>query len=130
GQHPYHLSLIAREDIPLPEVLSEGEKTCVALAGFLAELETTNNGSGIVLDDPVSSLDHHYRLRVARRLIAAAKQRQVIVLTHDIVFLLMLTKYARKEGVTLRESSLRRGGPQHGVPQEGPPWVAMKVTRR
>ena len=56
GQHPYYLSLIAREDVRPSEVLSEGEKTCVALAGFLAELETTNNFSGVVLDDPVSSL--------------------------------------------------------------------------
>jgi len=111
-------------------VLSEGEKTCVALAGFLAELETTNNGSGIVLDDPVSSLDHHYRLRVARRLVDVAKQRQVVVFTHDIVFLLMLTKYARKAGVALKESSLRRGGLRHGVAEEGPPWVAMTVGKR
>ena len=77
GQHPYRLALIARENVPPAEVLSEGEKTCVALAGFLAELETTNNASGIILDDPVSSLDHHYRLRVARLLVEAAKQRQV-----------------------------------------------------
>src|ERR1700674_4500087 len=86
GQHPYELLLIAREDVPPSEVLSEGEKTCVALAGFLAELETTNNGSGIVLDDPVSSLDHHYRLCVARQLVDTARQRQVVVFTHDIVF--------------------------------------------
>jgi ABC-type glutathione transport system ATPase component len=72
GHHPYRLSLIAKADVPPSEVLSEGEKTCVALAGFLAELETTNNGSGIILDDPVSSLDHHYRLRVARLLVDAA----------------------------------------------------------
>ncbi len=130
GQHPYRLSLIASEGIPPSEVLSEGEKTCVALAGFLAELETTNNSSGIVLDDPVSSLDHHYRLRVARKLVDAAKQRQVIVFTHDIVFLLMLTRYARKAGVALKECSLRRGGPRHGVPEEGPPWVAMTVGKR
>lgn len=130
GQHPYHLSLIAREDVPPAEILSEGEKTCVALAGFLAELETANNGSGIVLDDPVSSLDHHYRLRVARKLVDAAKQRQVVVFTHDIVFLLMLTKYARKGGVALKECSLRRGGSRHGLPQDGPPWVAMTVGKR
>jgi energy-coupling factor transporter ATP-binding protein EcfA2 len=130
GHHPYNLSLIAREDVAASEVLSEGEKMCVALAGFLAELETTNNGSGIILDDPVSSLDHHYRLRVARQLVAAAKGRQVVVFTHDIVFLLMLTKYARKAGVPLRESSLRRGSPRHGVPEEGPPWVAMPVGKR
>jgi hypothetical protein len=130
GQHPYHLSLIAREDVPPSEVLSEGEKTCVALAGFLAELEATDNRSGIILDDPVSSLDHHYRLRVAQRLIAAAKARQVVIFTHDIVFLLMLTKYARAEGITVSETSLRRGGPRHGVPEAGPPWVAMTVARR
>lgn len=130
GQHPYRLSLIARQDIPPSEILSEGEKTCVALAGFLAELETTNNGSGIILDDPVSSLDHHYRLRVARLLVEATKQRQVIVLTHDIVFLLMLTKYARIAGIPLTERSLRRGSTQHGILDEGPPWVAMSVARR
>jgi len=130
GQHPYELSLIARGDVPPSEVLSEGEKTCVALAGFLAELETTNNGSGIVLDDPVSSLDHHYRVRVARKLVDEARQRQVVVFTHDIVFLLMLTKYSRKVGVPLKECSLRRGGPRHGLPEEGPPWVAMRVSKR
>jgi AAA domain len=130
GQHPYRLSLIAREDVPPSEVLSEGEKTCVALAGFLAELETTNNASGIILDDPVSSLDHHYRLRVARMLVDAAKQRQVVVLTHDIVFLLMLTKYARIASIPLTERSLRRGSPRHGLLEEGPPWVAMSVSKR
>jgi recombinational DNA repair ATPase RecF len=96
GQHPYYLSLIARADVRPSEVLSEGEKTCVALAGFLAELETTNTLSGIVLDDPVSSLDHNYRERVARRLVEAARQRQVIVFTHDIVFFLLLNTLPRK----------------------------------
>jgi energy-coupling factor transporter ATP-binding protein EcfA2 len=130
GQHPYRLALIVREDVPPSEVLSEGEKTCVALAGFLAELETTNNASGIILDDPVSSLDHHYRLRVARLLVETAKQRQVVILTHDIVFLLMLTKYARIASIPLSERSLRRGSPRHGLLEEGPPWVAMTVARR
>jgi hypothetical protein len=130
GQHPYHVSLIAREEVPPADILSEGEKTCVALAGFLAELETTNNSSGIVLDDPVSSLDHHYRVRVARLLVDTAKLRQVVVFTHDIVFLLMLTKYARAAAVVFKECSLRRGGPRHGVLEDGPPWVAMTVGKR
>jgi hypothetical protein len=130
GQHPYRLALIAREEVPPSEILSEGEKTCVALAGFLAELETTDNRSGIVLDDPVSSLDHHYRVRVARLLADTAKQRQVVVFTHDIVFLVLLTKYGRKTGVTLKECSLHRGGPRHGIPEEGPPWPAMRVNKR
>lgn len=130
GQYPYQISLVAREDVRPAEILSEGEKTCVALAGFLAELETSNNSSCIVLDDPVSSLDHHYRVLVARLLVESAKHRQVIILTHDIVFLLMLTKYGRNAGVPLKESSLRRGGSRHGVPEEGPPWVAMRIKQR
>ncbi|HKV64563.1 MAG TPA: AAA family ATPase [Candidatus Acidoferrum sp.] len=130
GQHPYRVAFIVREDVPPSEVLSEGEKTCVALAGFLAELETTNNASGIILDDPVSSLDHHYRLRVALLLVEAARHRQVVILTHDIVFLLMLTKYARAAMIPLTERSLQRGGPRHGLLVEGPPWIAMSVSKR
>jgi hypothetical protein len=130
GQHPYRVSLIAAQDVPPSEVLSEGEKTCVALAGFLAELETAGNVSGIILDDPVSSLDHNYRVRVARKLADVSKHRQVVVFTHDLVFLLMLRKYATKAGVVLSEWSLRRGGRQHGQVEDGPPWAAMNVGRR
>lgn len=100
------------------------------MAGFLAELETTNNASGIILDDPVSSLDHHYRVRVARLLVDAARHRQVVILTHDIVFLLLLMKYARAAMIPLTERSLLRGGPRHGVLVEGPPWIAMSVSKR
>jgi recombinational DNA repair ATPase RecF len=130
GQYPYEVSLVVREDVPPAEILSEGERTCIALAGFIAELETSNNCSGMVLDDPVSSLDHHYRVRVARLLVEAARRRQVVVFTHDIVFLLMLSKYARNAGVALKECSLRRGTPRHGIPEDGPPWVAMQVSKR
>jgi AAA domain len=130
GQYPYHVGLMARPDVPPTEILSEGERTCVALAGFLAELETSQNLSSIVLDDPVSSLDHHYRVRVARLLVECARQRQVIIFTHDVVFLFMLNKYAQAEGVPVMECSLRRGVSRHGIPAEGPPWVAMPVRRR
>jgi energy-coupling factor transporter ATP-binding protein EcfA2 len=130
GQYPYKISLVASEHAPPAQILSEGERTCVALAGLLAELDTSNNSSSIILDDPVSSLDHHYRLRVARLLVESAKERQVIVFTHDIVFLLMLTRYGRAAGIAIKESSLRRGGLRHGIPEEGPPWVAMHVNKR
>ena len=42
--------------------------------------------SAIVFDDPVLSLDHRWRKRVAKRLVEETKNRQVIVLTHDLVF--------------------------------------------
>ena len=40
------------------DVVSEGEFRAIALASFFAELGQSESLSGIVLDDPVSSLDH------------------------------------------------------------------------
>lgn len=68
-------------------ILSEGEQRAVSLASFLAELKLTNHRSGIIFDDPVSSLDHTRRRKVAHRLVTESKLRQVIILTHDIAFL-------------------------------------------
>jgi len=128
--HPYEMKLMERPDVEPGRVLSEGERTCVALAGFLAEIEATDNASAIVLDDPVTSLDHRYRDAVAERLVKEARNRQVIVLTHDIVFLFMLRKHASEIGVSCHELSLERGNKQHGVVKQGPPWIALSVDRR
>jgi ABC-type multidrug transport system ATPase subunit len=84
-----------------------------------------------VLDDPVSSLDHRYRKRVAERLTREAKSRQIVVFTHDVVFLYLIRKYASKLAVPVHERTLLRGyRGNHGVAEEGPPWVAMKVNQR
>ncbi|MFY9622575.1 MAG: AAA family ATPase [Pyrinomonadaceae bacterium] len=131
GQHPYDMTLIPRPGVRPVEVLSEGERTCVALAGFLGELRTTGNSSAIVLDDPVSSLDHNYRKRVAEVLVREAKKRQVIVLTHDIVFFFLARKYASELGVNISEISLQKGHRKDfGRTIEGPPWVAMSLKQR
>lgn len=45
-------------DIKMTQVASEGEKTCIALSGFLTELATASHNSTLIFDDPVSSLDH------------------------------------------------------------------------
>ncbi|AXO89929.1 hypothetical protein DZC75_18675 [Pseudomonas parafulva] len=71
----------------IEQVLSEGEQRAIALGAFLAELKIANHGGGIIFDDPVSSLDHVRRRKVAHRLVEEAALRQVIVLTHDISFL-------------------------------------------
>jgi len=71
----------------LDEILSEGEQRAIAIGSFFAELHLAAHKGGIVFDDPVSSLDHHWRKNVARRLVKEAKRRQVIVLTHDTAFL-------------------------------------------
>lgn len=79
-------------------VLSEGEQRAIALASFLAEVNLEPGRSSIVFDDPVTSLDHHRRERIARRLAAEAKERQVIVFTHDLAFAYELIESAKKEG--------------------------------
>ena len=129
GQHPYQVALLARDDVAPDDVLSEGERSCVALAGLLAELEVAGDRSGIVLDDPVSSLDHKHRRHVARRLAEEAQARQVVVFTHDVVFLLMLTKAARTAGVPVCERTVHRVARHCGVAEDGPPWDAMSVEK-
>ena len=128
----YHrVELKGRKSVSVQDIASEGEHRCVALAGFLAELATATHKSALVFDDPVSSLDHIWRKSVARRLVLEAKDRQVIVFTHDLVFLLLLVEQSEKASVALTQAHLTRGPEgSSGVCNEGPPWLAMKVKSR
>lgn len=131
GQKRFKISLQgAQESIEVSHVLSEGEFRCIALAGFLAELSTEQSSSGIILDDPVCSLDHQWRRKVAYRLVQLASERQVIVFTHDIVFLVDIVEYCKAQNIPIRQSYLLRGPNQAGECLDGVPWVAMKVSRR
>lgn len=67
-------------------VLSEGEQKMLALADFLAECRTDGRSDPLLFDDPVSSLDERGIEGVTKRLCALAKERQVIVFTHNIMF--------------------------------------------
>lgn len=73
-------------DHGLREILSEGEQKVIALADFLAEAALNPDRSPIVLDDPVTSLDHKRLQHVVDRLVELSLDRQVIVFTHDIWF--------------------------------------------
>ena len=127
----YHKLILTRAPgIELPKVVSEGEARCLSIAAFFAELSTADDPSAILFDDPVSSLDHKWRDSVARRLVEEAKTRQVIVFTHDIVFLLALHKYAEEQRVESYDQHLRRERLGAGVCEEELPWVAMKVSKR
>jgi|14_taG_2_1085336.scaffolds.fasta_scaffold00002_87 energy-coupling factor transporter ATP-binding protein EcfA2 len=67
-------------------VLSEGEQKVIAIADFLAEMHLSEINRGIVFDDPVNSLDEKRKSEIAERLVVEASQKQVIVFTHDLVF--------------------------------------------
>lgn len=101
-----------------------------ALAAFMAELATTENKSCIVFDDPVSSLDHMHREVVAKRLVAEAAHRQVIVFTYDLAFLFELRRAADdaqpKPPVAI--SSISRGADKAGFCHSEPPFKARRVS--
>lgn len=120
----------AQRNVNVPAVLSEGEYRCIALAGFLAELATSDGRSGLVFDDPVCSLDHRWRRRVAERLLLEARARQVIILTHDMVFLLDLVELCEQRGVPCVASQMRREEGRTGVCMDGVPWLGMKLNDR
>jgi hypothetical protein len=127
----YHKLVLTRAPgVELPKVASEGEQRCLSIAAFFAELSTADDPSGIVFDDPVSSLDYRFREAVARRLVQEAKARQVIVFTHDVVFLLALKKFAADERVEQRDQHIRHLSKGAGVCEEELPWVALAVKKK
>ena len=127
----YHKLILSRAPgVELPKVVSEGEQRCLSIAAFFAELSTADDPSGIVFDDPVSSLDYRWREGVARRLVQEAKTRQVIVFTHDVVFLLLLKQFAEEQGVEQLDQHVRQLSNGAGVCAEELPWVAMPVRRK
>ena len=115
--------------VRVTDVLSEGESRALSLASFLTELSTAPTRSGIIFDDPVSSLDHHWRERIGKRLAAEAKTRQVIVFTHDLVFLRVLVNECDQESVPYTHQYIRRDT-QAGICSADLPWLAMNIKQR
>ena len=67
----HQLKLVgARQNVTLPHVFSEGERTALGLAAFFTEAHLDTSKSALILDDPVNSLDH-----VRRGLVAAPSCR-------------------------------------------------------
>jgi len=127
----YHKLILTRAPgVDLPNVVSEGEQRCLSIAAFFAELSTADDPSGIVFDDPVSSLDYQWREAVAHRLVDESKSRQVIVFTHDVVFLLALRQFAEESGVQCRDQHVRYQANSAGVCSEELPWVALKINKK
>ena len=114
----------------LAEVVSEGEARCLSIASFFAELSTADGRSAILFDDPVSSLDHTWRHSVAKRLAEESATRQVVVFTHDLVFLHALSDEASRLQVNIDSCYLRRTILGVGCSSSSLPTPALKVSRR
>ncbi|NLE23893.1 MAG: AAA family ATPase [Clostridiaceae bacterium] len=135
GDHgvTYHsLSLVDPNDptVSVADIVSEGEHRALALAAFLTELCTFPHKSCVVFDDPVSSLDHIYRKRVADSLVSLAKERQIIIFTHDIYFLLSLIESSKKYEVKRKLFQLLSDSRGTGIYDEDIPFQAKDVNNK
>lgn len=123
----------ARQQVTLPRVFSEGEQTALGLAAFFTEAHLDASRSALVLDDPVTSLDHVRRSLVATRLASLAQVRQVVVFTHDVAFVADLKREAGGVGVPVTERSVTRSLADErkpGLCSSTHPWKAKDAAAR
>ena len=125
----HRLAFTNAPGVAVSDVLSEGESRTLSLAAFLTELSTASSRFAIIFDDPVSSLDHIWRERIARRLVSEASKRQVVVFTHDLLFLRLLLDEAGRQEVACQNQYVRRDG-QAGICSPDLPWIAAPVKDR
>ena len=117
-------------------VLSEGEQKVISLAAYLAEMRTFGNVSPLVLDDPVSSLDHVYREKIALRLTQEALSRQLIIFTHDLSLIMEIEgkciELVLSQGLrpALSSFTVRRNGKDSGFCLSEAPWRGMTTAQR
>ncbi len=126
------LQLFMSESSKPSGILSEGEQRIIAISSFLAELKSGNSQMPIIFDDPVSSLDHRFRDKVAKRLVTESSIRQVVIFTHDIVLLLALEREASEQQIPLLIQTVSRSpnGPGECIPTSPRPWHACGTGKR
>ena len=121
----------ARTGTKLTDVLSEGEQTSLGFVGFLTEAHFDASKSALIFDDPVSSLDHMKRNLVARRIVELAKDRQVVVFTHDVAFTMLLHKAAKECNVSYAMRGIeKRRKTDPGYTTTSHPWKAKNAAQR
>jgi energy-coupling factor transporter ATP-binding protein EcfA2 len=133
GVHGTTMVQLRLRDAPereLADILSEGEKRALALAFFLAEVATAESPCGIVLDDPVASLDQERRQVIARRIATESGKRQVILFTHDIAFLFHVQVEAELLGRMPKMQQVWRVGDSVGRTAADAPFEASRVKER
>lgn len=118
GNSPYKVTIDTGDSRKYkPEdILSEGEQRIVALAAFFADATGREDRTPIIIDDPISSLDLNYEKSATERMVAIAKNRQVIVFTHRISLLVGLSESCAKNNVSIKELHIRSTLNGKGLP--------------
>ncbi len=101
-----HPDITTRPNIEF--ILSEGEKRAVAISDFLTEVKLDENSKGMIFDDPVTSLDDEWKEKIASILVEEAKNKQIIIFTHDLHFHYLLMKYSSEFDVDQQAHWIRR----------------------
>lgn len=135
GQSYFAVALKTPIGVANDKVLSEGEQRALALACFLGELGADTFKHGLVIDDPVSSLDHIRIRRVAQRIVAeAAKGKQIIVFTHNLLFYNEVAEAAAQAAPQIpiaKRIVTKSATAGFGLISEtDEPWIAQKVNER
>jgi hypothetical protein len=135
GRSFFDVELTTRQEVKKSRVLSEGEQGALGMACFLAEIGRVPGNHGIIIDDPVSSLDHLRLCKVAKRLVEeAATGRQIIIFTHNLVFYqeVLTAATAHDPPVrVLKNHICKTASGQFGlITENDEPWIAKKVTQR
>ena len=113
------------------DVLSEGEQRALSLAAFLTEAKIERPGATLIVDDPVSSLDRERSALVAEQLIDESKGRQVIVFTHDLMFLEELGEASKRANVEPTVKRVFSTPEKAGLHDPmGSPWKGQNVKQR
>jgi ABC-type transport system involved in cytochrome c biogenesis ATPase subunit len=135
GQSYFAVGLRTPIGVANDKVLSEGEQRALALACFLGEVGADTFRNGLVIDDPVSSLDHIRIRRVAQRIVAeAAKGKQIIVFTHNLLFYNEVAEAAAQSTpqipIAKRIFSKSATAGFGIISETDEPWIAQKVNDR
>lgn len=97
------------------DILSEGEQKAIALADFLAEAAIKGEKQPLVFDDPVTSFDHRNRENIAKRLVEESHNRQVIIFTHDIMFVNDIYECSRDKAIDMMYHMVESSENQSGI---------------
>jgi len=130
----FHQVLIkgAKSGTKPAEVLSEGQFRIVSIAAFLADVESYAENTPFLFDDPVCSLDHIYEGATATKLVDLSKKRQVVIFTHRLSMVSLLTDAAGKAGIepssiSVRSESWGAGEPDPTLLAKQKPDKAIKA---
>lgn len=126
---PVKLSAGATAEPSFKSGASEGDKSSLAFAFFLAKLEHDKDIANkiVVLDDPITSLDAHRKSCTKDEVIKIVKKAlQVIVLSHDLTFLRMVWDGTPGPVAEIQTLLIQREGKDQSKLSE---WDIAEATR-